>query len=85
VLGLHVLLLGAVPRVCYKLALQLSTGNLDVEALAWHEASSSLIASCNSNPETGGLTTDNGAMLGEHQRVLVLLALLLGACAKGLS
>jgi hypothetical protein len=27
---------------------ELSTGNLDVEALAWHEASSSLISSCNS-------------------------------------
>jgi WD40 repeat protein len=27
---------------------ELSTGNLDVDALAWHEASSSLIVSCNS-------------------------------------
>jgi hypothetical protein len=26
---------------------ELSTGNLDVDALVWHEASSSLIASCN--------------------------------------
>jgi WD40 repeat protein len=27
---------------------ELSTGNLDVDALAWHQASSSLIVSCNS-------------------------------------
>lgn len=30
---------------------QLSTGNLTVESLAWHESSSSLIASCESNYE----------------------------------
>uniref|UniRef100_A0A383VJP0 Uncharacterized protein n=1 Tax=Tetradesmus obliquus TaxID=3088 RepID=A0A383VJP0_TETOB len=37
---------------CFGEAVQeLSTGNLDVTALAWHEASSSLIASCSSSYE----------------------------------